>query len=330
MVDATAIAASLEQAWGAFLERERRPAQAHPYVYASAYRRCERRMVLEMTAPEALPPYSLELLAKFRRATDRERDLLADLARVGREADPPMSIEGQQRRFELRDRKGRVAIVGKVDAQVRVGSVAAPLEVKTYDRTLSDRITRFADLLDSPWMRAGAYQTLAYLYGAAVPFGFLLIDRAGRPLLLPVELDPYLDQMEEFLTRAERALDHVAAGTLPPYLVGDAAECKRCPFYGGTCNPPLAAGAAVVLTDPELEAALARREALAAAADEYEALDRQVKGRLRGIEHGVIGPYILEGKWGAQSTIKGLPEALRQQYTETNPKGRFTLTITRV
>jgi hypothetical protein len=134
--------------------------------------------------------------------------------------------------------------------------------------------------------------------------------------------------MEEFLTKAERVIDHREAGTLPDYL-DDPTECKRCPWYGHTCNPHLSATGAQVLTDPELEALLERREAVKAAGHEFLDLDKDVKARLRGVELGIVGPFEIRGKWGAQSTVV-LPPALKKQYTQTDPKGRFTLQITRL
>lgn len=322
------LAKGITEAWAAHLARGARPQSAHPYVYASSWRACERRMVLEMTQPEALPPWKPEVLAKFRRGDDRERDLLADLTRVGRDAEPAFSVVGQQERFELRDHKSRVAIVGKVDAQLKIAGATAPLEVKAWSPMMVDRIETFADLFDSPWTRPGAYQLLTYLYGAGVPFGFLLLDRSGIPALIPVELDPNLDRLEDFLARAERALDHRAAATLPDFY-DDAAECQRCPFYGAVCNPPLASVGAAVLNDPDLELALERRQALQAAGKEYERLDKDIKTQLRGVTQGVAGPFIIAGKWGKQSRIE-LPADLKTQYTVTDPKGRFTLEITKV
>lgn len=323
------LATAIEASWARYLERYRRPASKHPYVYASGFRVCDRRMVLDMTMPEEQPPFPAEVLAKFRRGDDRERDLLADLARIGRDAEPPFKIMGQQERFELRDRKGRTAIVGKVDARLKVGSVQAPLEVKAWSPQLVDRIDTFSDLFESPWTRSGGYQLLSYLYGANQPFGFMLLDRSGLPHLLPVELDAHLDRMEDFLTRAERAIDHQRAGTLPDFLVGDAAECQRCPFFGSTCNPPLSSAGAVVLTDPELEASLERREQLKAAAKEFNAIDTRVKKQLRGVEQGICGSFHVAGSWGKQSRLE-LPEALKQQYTRTDMQGRFTLEITKL
>jgi hypothetical protein len=322
------IAEQIGAAWKTYLARQSRSGTPHPYVYASAWRVCDRRMVYELTQPGTLPPWPVEVLARFRRGDDRERDLLADLTRIGRDAEPAFQVIGQQERFELRDRKGRVAIAGKVDARLLVGDRRPPLEVKAWSSFLVDRIETFADLFENPWTLGGAHQLLAYLYGAGEPYGFLLLDRSGLPLLLPVELEAHLDRMEAFLTKAERVLDHVQAGTLPDYL-DDPTECRRCPWYGHTCNPPLSATGATVLTDPELEAQLERREAIQAIGREYWDLDRAVKERLRGVEMGIVGKFQITGKWGKQSTID-LPAALKKQYTVTDPKGRFTLNIERV
>jgi hypothetical protein len=325
----SAIAERIGASWAQYLASSSRAQQPHPAVYASAWRVCDRRIAYELTQPEQLPPWSPEVLAKFRRGDDRERDLLADLTRIGRNAEPPFKIIGQQERFELKDHKSRTAIVGKVDARIEMDGCRAPLEVKAWSPMLVDRIERFADLFESPWTRAGGYQLLSYLFGAAEPFGFLLLDRSGLPKLLPVELEPNLDRVEEFLAKAERVLDHLAAGTLPDYLPDDPAECRRCPFFGSTCNPPLSAIGATVLSDPELEAALERREQLKAAAHEFTDLDKEIKQRLRGVEIGVAGPFQILGRWGKTSHLE-LPTDLKQQYTVTNPKGKFTLEITRL
>lgn len=325
-----AIATAITNGLASFVERNRRTPLPHAHVYASAARECTRRMVYELTVPDQQAPLPVDVLARFRRGDDRERDLLADLSRVGRDTEPPFTVIGQQERFELRDRKGRVAIAGKVDARLRCGDFAAPVEIKAWSPFLVDRLRSFDDVFDNPWTRSGGFQLLSYLFGAGEPYGFLVLDRSGLPLVLPVTLEHHLDRMEAFLARAEVALDHVAAGTLPPFLVGDAAECQRCPFYGGTCNPPLVHDGAQVLTDPDLEALLEKRQELRAAGEEYERLDREVKARLRGVERGITtNGFAIEGRWGKQSRVE-LPADLKARYTTVDPHGRFTLTITRV
>lgn len=294
-LDAAQYVASITEGWRQFFQG-RPPATPHSYVYASAWRACTRRMVLDMTSCDKLPAWDAEALANFRRGEDRERDLLADLARIGRNAPVAFQVVGQQERFELRDRKGRVCIVGKRDAEILFADgTRAPLEVKSWSPNTVARIHTFADCFSSPWTRSGAYQLLAYLYGFGRPLGFLLLDRNGLPLPLAVELEPHLEEMEDFMTRAEMALDHAADGSLPDFH-RDPEECQRCPFMGAVCNPDLEYSAAQVLADPELAGILERRAELEPAAKEFKALDQQAKDRLENIEMGICGNFLIEGK----------------------------------
>lgn len=325
---------AVERAWEAFLLADSRTASPHPnYVYASAWRVCERRMVYEATIPDQQPSFDAFTLARFRRGNDRERDILADLGRIGRNAEPEFKVVGQQDAFKVKDRKGRQVISGKVDAFLEIERSAsrpqawrAPIEVKAWSPNIVDRLETFADVFENPWTRSGGFQLLSYLYGHAHPAGFLVLDRSGIPKLLPVVLDEHLDRMEEFLSKAERVVDHALSGTLPPFLQNDAAECKRCPFFGSTCQPDLSAKDISVLTDPELEANLHRWHELRAAGKEFSSLDKSIKDRLRGVENGVAGPFSILGKWGKQSRVE-LPDDLKKKHTIVDPKGRFTLEI---
>jgi hypothetical protein len=285
-------------------------------------------MCYELTVPELAKPFDAHTLARFRRGNDRERDLLADLSRMGRNADPGFRVVGQQDHFRVSDRKGNQVISGKVDAFIELESDRdwrAPIEVKAWSPHIVDRLETFSDVFESPWTKAGAYQLLAYLYGHEHPAGFLVLDRGGIPKLLPVVLDHYLDQMEEFLSKAERVVTHALAGTLPDHHT-DAAECRRCPFYGSPCQPDLDALHVNVLTDPEFEAELERWYALKDTGKEWASLDASIKRQLRGVENAIAGPFSIIGRW-QKSTKVDLPADIKRQYSVTDPKGRFVLDI---
>src|ERR1044071_6759455 len=175
------IAVSIHRAWAEFVTSGRSAPGKRHNVYASSYRSCVRQMVLEMTAGDQVKPWSADTLANFRRGNDRERDLLADLKKIGRNADPSFETVGEQERFELKDHKGRVAISGKVDCRLRINGtrISAPLEVKSWSAHLTAKVKKFPDLLESGWTRSGAMQLLCYLLGAQEEFGFLLLDRPG-------------------------------------------------------------------------------------------------------------------------------------------------------
>src|SRR4029079_19412761 len=94
------LAHGIEYAWAQWLLKQRRSPTPHATVWASSYRECERRMVYDLTCPDQQPPFDATVLARFRRGDDRERDLLADLQRIGREAEPAFEVANQQERLE--------------------------------------------------------------------------------------------------------------------------------------------------------------------------------------------------------------------------------------
>jgi hypothetical protein len=326
-INASEFADSVSAAWAHMVAANRRPPAPHAHVYASSWRSCVRRMVYDMTSPDQVQPWSPDTLANFQRGNDRERELLIDLARVGRAHNPSFEVIGQQERFELRDLKGRTAIVGKVDARIKCGGMSAPIETKSWNPNTVARIRSFNDVFLNPWTRSGGYQLLSYLYGSNEPIGFLLLDRYGLPLMLPVVLFEHLDKVEDFLRKAEIALDHVQAKTVPDFH-RDPGECKKCPYFGTVCQPPIKHEGAQVLTDPGLIEMLEQRAELEDAADKFDALDKEIKARLRGVESGIAGSFVLSGKWQRQTVYKW-PEDLKREYGRVEPRGKFILTITK-
>jgi hypothetical protein len=329
MMDASTIVNGIESGWRSFLEHQRQSPSKRNTVYASGYSDCVRRLVLEMTDGDKQPAWDAEVLGKFRRGQDRERDLIADLKRIGRDCIPAFEVIGEQERFVLKDHKGRDAISGKVDARLQFSrDVKAPLEVKGWHPNMVDRIDCFADLFNSPWTKKGAYQLLAYLLGSGEPLGFMLLDKSGLPKLIPVELEPNLDKIEDFLQKAELAHDHKDAGTFPDFIE-DPDECKRCWCFGNICNPPMDFGEGAVVLDAEFEATLLRREELIQAHKEYESLDKEVKDQCRGIEEAVCGQFLLLGEWQTRKKLD-IPKEIKAQYERVDPHGAFVLKITKL
>ena len=331
------LADSINSAWAEFIIQEERgnPAK-RPYTYASSYEECERKLVLLMTDGDKLAPFDVETKAKFRRGNDRARDLIADLSYVGRLCIPPFKVVNQEQRFELKDRKGRVAIAGKVDVRLEFSrDRQLPGEIKAWSENLTAKVKCFADLFNNPWTRKGAFQLLAYLYGSSEPYGFMILARPGLPAILPVNLYDHLEAVEKFLARAEFALDHKEAGTLPAFI-NDHSECKRCGFYQRVCDPPVKSEGAQIFTDPEEEARLSRLIELEPAGEEYEALDKWAKERYRGVEMGLAGSVLIQGKW-QRNTSYPLPASAKQQieaikapFKKVDEKGKFFLTVTKV
>jgi hypothetical protein len=330
---------AIADAYEQFIDREESSVPSNrPYCYASGYEDCERKLVLQMTHGDKLLPFPAETKAKFRRGKDRERNVIFDLGLIGRYSNPPFEVIGQQKSFQLRDHKGRIAISGKVDLMFDFGRgrPQIPTEMKDFSYQLTDRIFTFSDVLAGKWTHKAARQLLCYLYGSGEPMGILILTRPGLPRLIPVCLEEHLELVEEFLQRAESALDHKDAGTLPDYIQ-DMTECKRCAFANTICNPPIKSGeGAQIFTDPEVEQKLLRLVELETAADEYDKLDKWAKASFRGVEMGLAGSALIQGKWQRDTKYpldeeaKKKIEAIKEPFKKVEPKGKFFLTITKV
>ena len=78
------LADSIKSSWWNFIDREEsREPFKRKNLYASGFSPCTRRLTLDMTHGDKIEPFPPEVLARFRRGNDRERDLMADLGKVG-------------------------------------------------------------------------------------------------------------------------------------------------------------------------------------------------------------------------------------------------------
>lgn len=329
---------ALEKAWAAHAEQSyyQSPPEPRDYMYASARRRCLRRSVLEATHPEWLPQFDSDTKARLLRGNDRERDITVDLNRVGRLCEPGFIVIGQQERISIKDRKQRTVIKGKIDGQIRwMTGERWPFETKSWSPFLMEKIYTFSDLFQNVWTAAGAYQLLSYLYGTNSPHGLLILDRPGLPRLIEVNLEEHLDAMESFLRDATLAVDHIQAGTVPDYTT-DVEECKRCPIFGSSCQPPITHPGAQIIVNEEWIQKIERWHATLEAGEEHEALDKAIKKKFRGIDMAIAGGFLLEGEWQRDTKynipddVKAQIKALSEPYAEKVEKGKFFLTVTKI
>src|SRR6185503_11459614 len=340
------IANLITNGWAEYVALDRHSATDRDYIYASQWKPCTRRLVYDMTESAILPEFDSDTLARFKRGKDRERDMMTDLARVGRLVQPEFEVVGGQEAFTLKDRLGRKVVSGKVDARIRFSGDhnghAYPIEAKSWSPMLTAKIHAFDDVLDGYWTRSGGYQLLMYMLGMKDPLGFLLLDRPGLPLPLPVDLEMHLDKAEAFWKQSEEAVAYVRDGGDIPDFYDDPAECRRCPFFGAVCNPPIGSQEQVgVIQDEQTLQDIERFGELrtileACGLDEFEKLDADLKKRLRGVEMALAGNYLVRGKWGKQSSVVLTPELeaewreIKASYTRTDPKGKFYLKIEKI
>ena len=326
--------ANLRSAWELHLRSERngRPDGPRDYVYASRRRACVRAMALDLLHPDDEREPDSAAMERMKRGVERELAVVSRLMQIGPRCTPPYEVIEGQRRFELRDRDGSLLIVGKVDGrlQFRDGGTTHKPVIEVKSGRSFERVGCIEDLDRSPWTRHALDQLLAYLYAESEPWGFFIFEGPGLPVFLRVDLEDHLGRVERFLANARAAVDHrFGRGPMPPQTQ-DRSECRRCPHFGRTCDPGLDYGdGVVVIDDPELVELAKEREQHEAAAKMFGHADKRLKEALRGVERGILDDFLITGKWG-KSTRYNVPNEVREQYKEIDPKGRFTLTIERV
>ena len=277
-------------------------------IYASGRRKCVRAMALDLVAWDKKPDFEPQALERMRRGKEREKDLIARLIRVGQLSKPSFDVIHEQKGEYLRDRKGRIIIRMRIDGRLKFETgETPPFEIKRYDPTIAQGINNMEDFDKSPWTRNAPDQLLAYLLAHNEPWGFFLLETRGLPKLIPVYLEDHLDRAESFLRDAETAMDAkemypTLGETILPPFINDASECRRCQHFGRSCQPPLDFGqGAQVISDPELEALLQRREELSPLSKEYATIDRSIKDRFQGVELAIVGNFQVTGEWKERS-----------------------------
>lgn len=296
-------------------------------IYASQWHPCKRRMYHDMVDRGSKPAFDADALARMERGKEREADILGRLTRIGKRSEPPFEVVGGQERFEIKGRSGKVLITGKLDARLKCNGSNPILECKTYHPNIIDRIDSQADLQAGRWTRSADMQLLTYLLANNEPWGILMLDRPGLPKLIPISLEDNLDRAERFLSDAEEVITAARPNGFP-YSTPD--ECRKCWCLGRVCNPPLDYGAgASILTDEGLLMDLEDRANLEEYAKQYERLDKSVKEKLRGVETGIAGDFLITGKWG-ESTKYEIPKEVKEKYAVKDPKGRFTIKIEKI
>lgn len=351
------LATGIMKGWEQFVLRDTRQPSCAANVYASGFSDCTREMTLNIVAGDRVPGFGANTQANFRRGRDRERNIKSDLMQIGRDSNPQFDVVGVEERFALKDRKGRVVITGRVDVRIKIGRQSIPTEIKSWNTNLVSQVKTFEDLLHNPFTEKGAYQLLSYMYGSEEPLGFILLDRHGLPLLIPVVMnDLNWNRMEDFLRRSEAAMDAAESikkeggfddspkiSALLPDYCDNYDKCKRCRYFGHTCQPPTSFAGANIITDDELLEAVQTAYENKPAAKEYSGAWEIVKERLRGKEFSVMPGFIIRGKYQKGSELK-FPDdkaqqefenlqsrylMLEERYKAKTDKGRFILEVSK-
>lgn len=159
-----------------------------------------------------------------------------------------------------------------------------PLEMKALEPHSWGKINSAADMLNAkqPWLRKYPGQLLMYLLLTESPEGFFILKNkvTGRLKYLPMVLEDWLSLGTRLLDLAQEVNTYIAAGNSPPVKDYEEAVCGRC-HARSICMPGEVGPGAIPLIDDEIEAALQRRDELKPLADEFKAIDDEVKEKAK-------------------------------------------------
>lgn len=275
---------------------------------ASDISRCARETALGVLHWEDRPAFGLDMIARFEAGKEQENIAYAKMLRLG------IEITEQQRLFELKDKKGRLLLRGKIDGKMNCGGkVGVPFDLKTMHPNLFDRFDTVEDLLMHPFFSKYPKQLMAYEYMNNIDIGFLWIDNmlgAWKFIEVPMQWN----LMENILKQLETAVETIevikkaATGDvvvdalkemelLPPYHF-DPSYCLKCWAFKRVCTPPFFTGEGMkIINDPEFADKITRRAELDAAATEYDKLDKEIKGTLKEamkpMDNWIIGDWLI-------------------------------------
>lgn len=250
---------------------------------------CLRYLVLRRTHWQHASLHDVRLQLLFDEGNLQEAAVLRDLQDAG------LTVIEQQRDYEWRQFQLTAHLDGKV---VLSSTEAAPIECKSMSPYIWENVHTLEDLIhsDKPWLKKYPAQIQLYLLLANAERGFLILKNKSTGELKEIEVRLDLAYTESILQKLERVNSHVAAGTVPDAMLYEEAVCEKCPFFQTVCLVEVTRTALELSDDHDLASKLDRRQALQSAAKEYEALDKEIKAKVKDLEKVVCGEFLILGK----------------------------------
>jgi len=295
----------------------------HPQNRASeAGHPCVRFLVLSRVAGEKKSLHDVGLQRIFDLGNVFEDAMLREMADAG------IRITEQQRPFEW----PKFQLSGRVDGIWSLNGDRVPLEIKSCSPNVFRAVIDMAaaDMINSKysWVRKYPAQILLYMLMNNVKTGVMVFvnkttgEKCQKLFILD---DAMLDYAETILKKLEAVNGHVAAGTAPDVVQID--DCQGCPFAKTACFPGQDYGPGFeIMDDAEVEAKLARREQLEAAAKEYDEIDKEIKEQFKG-RTAIVGDYRITSK-AYEMTSYDVPKDIKAQYA--TKKQAFRTSIERL
>ena len=252
--------------------------------------KCVRRIYYYLTVGELADDITTELAAIFAEGNDQEpgvRRLMSELGMEVMKAGTNMNWDEYN-------------ISGTIDGTLVWEGNKYLVEIKTVSDFAWDKLNKIEDF-DEGYYQKWAAQMQIYLLLFGYEKGIFVLKKKSAKKIKIIEASLNYDYAESLLAKAETVNQAVKTMTPPDFLQCNPVECKKCPFFGKVCNPPLDFGAgAVNVEDPELIKKITRREAIKEFSSEYDKLDKEIKERFREVPAAICGDFSITGKAGVR------------------------------
>lgn len=265
-------AAKLKEAFHQLKRSRIRIHPVHTTRASSIGNDCERFLVYERTAGELRKPHDERTQALFDLGNHAERFVIAELASMG--------IDVLERARDYFDRD--LELSGHIDGKLVIEGMERPVpaEIKGLNPFTAEKIENIDDIRHSQqgWVRKYYAQLQAYLHLDKSPLGvFVILNKvSGGIQFIDCPYDPLF--ADDLIRKVKSVRDAVRAKLLPERH--ETSECARCPFLH-VCMPDRTYGEAVkIMDEPELIAAIEKREANREAKKAFDEADKAVKSYL--------------------------------------------------
>lgn len=248
----------------------KRTPEKRDYMYLSDIHSCGRHNFYSMAEGDKRKPFSEWTDGNLEAGEIWEDVTVSWLGEMG------FRVNERNVPVQIKSRSGKLIARGRIDGTVTFKGSVIPAEIKNLDPNVFGRINEVDDLFRQEWTEKYVRQLLMYLYGRNEEAGLFIIgDRAMHYKILVVFLGNYIEYAERVLQLIEKAHAAKEAGQAPDRITYNHRLCGNCQF-AHVCLPTMVLEGAETLTDPELEAKLARHEELKPLAKQYDELHDDV------------------------------------------------------
>lgn len=250
---------------------------------------CERYLFLLIKHWQEQKPHDVGLQNIFDLGNTLEEHTIKNIKEAGYEVFTPT-----QRSWQLEVRNG--IITGREDIRIKdENGELLPVEIKGLSPFEFDKLNSVEDFPKSkkPWVRGYPAQLFVYMLHFGKEKGFFALTNklTGETKFIEVPLD--YDLAESYLSKAERIYTAREAD-VQPEACEDISTCESCPL-AHICGECRRVPTDIDL-DEELDELIDRKQQLAEAKKEYEAVDKQIKAKVGEREKLITGHYLIERK----------------------------------